>query len=60
MLLDLSISQARVQAGPKKIRVFWAEKILLMTVPRDVSGLSFRAGLGPGPGLGGPPAHFIV
>jgi hypothetical protein len=50
----------RVRARPKKIWVFRAEKILPMTVPWDMSGLNFRAGLGPGPGLGGPPAHFIV
>jgi hypothetical protein len=65
LALDLSISRAgsssgRVRAGSKKIRVFRAEKILPMTVPWDVSGLSFRVGLGPGPSLGGPPAHFIV
>jgi hypothetical protein len=44
----------------KKILLFRAEKILPMTIPLDASGLNFRAGLGPGPGLGGLPAYFIV
>jgi hypothetical protein len=30
-----------------------------MTIPLDASGLNFQAGLGPGPGLGGPPTHFF-
>jgi hypothetical protein len=54
--LDLSI----FRAGLKKFLLFRAEKILPMTIPLDASGLNFWAGLGPGPGLGGPPAHFIV
>jgi hypothetical protein len=33
-----------------------AEKILPMTIPLDGRALIF----GPGPGLGGPPSHFIV
>jgi hypothetical protein len=48
------------RAGLKKILLFRAEKILPMTIPLDASGLNFWAGLGPGPGLGRPPAHFIV
>jgi hypothetical protein len=31
-----------------------------MTIALDASGLNFWAGLGLGPGLGGPPAYFIV
>jgi hypothetical protein len=59
--LDLSISRAGPGSGRvEKNSGFSAEKILPMTVPWDMSGLSLRAGLEPGPGLGGPPAHFIV
>jgi hypothetical protein len=59
--LDPSISRAGPGSGrAEKIQVFRAEKIQPMTVPWDMPGLSFRAGFGPGPGLGGPPAHFIV
>jgi hypothetical protein len=36
----------------EKILLFWVEKILPMTIPLGASGLNFRAGLGPGPGLG--------
>jgi hypothetical protein len=31
-----------------------------MTIPLGVSGLNFWAGLGLGPGLGGPSAYFLV
>jgi hypothetical protein len=44
----------------EKICYFGTKKILPMTIPLDASGLNFRVGLGPGPGLGGPPAYFIV
>jgi hypothetical protein len=54
--VDLSIYRAE----PKKILFFRAEKILPMTIPLDASGLNFRDGLRSGPGLGGPPAHFIA
>jgi hypothetical protein len=47
--LDLSI----FRTGLKKIMFFRTEKILPMTIPLDVSGLNFQAGLRP-------PAHFIV
>jgi hypothetical protein len=52
----------RAGFGPdsKKILLFQAEKILPMIIPLDALGLNFQVGLGPGPGLGGPPAHFIV
>jgi hypothetical protein len=52
----------RVGFGPgrKKILLFRAEKILHMTIPLDASGLNFQAGLGLGPGLGGPLVYFIV
>jgi hypothetical protein len=50
-------SNAYFQTQPQ---VFRAEKILHMAVPWGVSGRSFRVGLGPGPGLGGLHAHFIV
>jgi hypothetical protein len=40
------------RVGSKKILLFWVKKILLMTIPLDSSGLIFRAGLRPGPGLG--------
>jgi hypothetical protein len=48
------------RAGLKIFLLFRAEKILPMTIPLGASGLNFQAGLGPGPGLGGPPTHFIV
>jgi hypothetical protein len=59
--LDLSI----FRAGPgssraEKISVISGRKILPMTIPLHVSGLNFRAGLGPGPGLGRPLVYFIV
>jgi hypothetical protein len=44
--------------GPKKSQLFRVEKILATTVPLDTSGLKFQAGLGPGPGLGGPPMRM--
>jgi hypothetical protein len=43
-----------------KAQLFWAEKVPPMTVPLGRSGLIFWAKLGPGLGLGGPPAHFIM
>jgi hypothetical protein len=43
--------QAGFGQGRKKL-LFRAEKILLITIPLDV--------FGSGPGLGGPPAYFIV
>jgi hypothetical protein len=53
------------RAGPRsgqaeKNSVNSGQKILPMTIPLDGSGLNILAGLGPGPGLGGPPVHFIV
>jgi hypothetical protein len=50
--LDLNISQAGLC---QKTRGFRVEKILPMTVPWDVSDLSFRAGP-----RRGPPAHFTL
>jgi hypothetical protein len=59
--VDLSIFRAGSGlSGLKKFMLFRAEKILPMTIPLDASGLNFRAGLRPGPGLGWPPTHFIV
>jgi hypothetical protein len=59
--LDLSIFRVGPgRAGLKKILLFQVEKILPMTIPLDASGLNFRDGLGPGPGLGGLPVYFIV
>jgi hypothetical protein len=46
-------STGRVEFGPgQKTQVFRVEIILPMPVSWDVSGLSFRVGLGLGPGLG--------
>jgi hypothetical protein len=61
-LIDLSIFRAGPGSGrAEKISIISGrKKILPMTIPLDVSGLNFRAGLGPGPALGGPPAYFIV
>jgi hypothetical protein len=52
----------RTGFGPawKNFCYFGTKKILPMTIPLDASGLDFRAGLGPGPGLGGPATYFIV
>jgi hypothetical protein len=47
------------RSGPKKIPVISVQKILPIIVPLDAADLNSRAGLGPCPGLGGPPAHFI-
>jgi hypothetical protein len=44
----------------EKNSVISGQKILPMTIPLDASGLNFRVRLWPGPGLGGPPAYFIV
>jgi hypothetical protein len=44
----------------EKTQFFRAEKILPMIVPYDASDLSFWAGLGPGPSLGGLSAYFVV
>jgi hypothetical protein len=60
VLLPLRLEHFSGQAGLKKIRLFRAEKVLHMTIPLYASGLKFRTGLGPGPGLYGPPAYFIV
>jgi hypothetical protein len=59
--LDLSIFRVGPGSGrAEKILLFRAEKILPMTISLGASDLNFRAGLRPGAGLGGPPAHFIV
>jgi hypothetical protein len=47
--------RAGLGPGRKKTRVFRAEKILPTPVPWAAAGLVFRVGLGPCPGLGGPP-----
>jgi hypothetical protein len=52
--IDLSIFRVGSGSGraQKKILLFRAEKFLPMTILLGASGLNFRAGLGPGPGLG--------
>jgi hypothetical protein len=52
--------QTRPGSGREKNLLFRVEKILPMPIPLYGPGLNFRTGLGPGPGLGGPPAYFIV
>jgi hypothetical protein len=50
-------STGRVGFGSdRKTQFFRVEKILPMTVPWDTSASVFE----PGPGLGGPPAYFVV
>jgi hypothetical protein len=59
--LDLSIFRTGPGSGrAQKNSITSVKKILPRTITLGAAGLNFRAGLGSGPGLGGPLVHFIV